>query len=147
MTDLWGDDFGKVSVKAPVVILREQASLLGQRTKGVILGKVSASRTNSFEGLSYSFSLVVPALDNYTYGLFSISHSVTELYPVTFQIDGEIASEVNVVSPTALTSTSMYNVKAENEEEFEGVLSQILKSQKTRKVLNSLLAQVSEPAI
>lgn len=147
MTDLWGDDFVNVSVKAPVVILREQASLLGQKTKGLILGKVSANRTDSSDRLSYSFSLVVPTLDNYNYGLFSINHPVTELYPVLFNFDTEIADAVPPSQKIPNLHTPFWTASAASEIEFENILSQILKSEKTRKVLSSLLAQVSEPAI
>ncbi len=40
MTDLWPETIGTVRVKSPVAILREQASLLGQKTQNLVQAQV-----------------------------------------------------------------------------------------------------------
>jgi hypothetical protein len=71
------------------VLLREQASLLGERTKGLVLGEVESSErpVEGFETYvdealsaetrvvhSHTLYLVAPALDNYQYALLSVEH-------------------------------------------------------------------------
>src|SRR5262249_58474628 len=78
-TDLWGD-IVEAQVRTPVAILREQAALLGTKTKNLIEASV---RTSAAGGeFRHSFRLVVPALDGYTYELFQIVHGVS-IYPIS----------------------------------------------------------------
>ena len=42
MVDLWPKDISEISIKSPVAILREQASLLGQKTKGLVTAEVKS---------------------------------------------------------------------------------------------------------
>ena len=74
--DLWGD-IAPSAVRTPASILREQASLLGAKTKNTIEGQVETWTSGS--KLYHSFNLVVPALDNYSYELFKISHGFPNL--------------------------------------------------------------------
>ena len=117
--DFWGDiEFE--SIVTPAKILREQASLLGKKTQNMVEANV---RTQTFRGLFYhSFNLVVPTLDNYTYELFKISHAA-DLYPVM------IVSEANE--------------KLDTEDQFKECVHQILSSEKTKRVVANLLAQVN----
>jgi hypothetical protein len=129
--NLWPEDIAVTDVVAPVTILKEQASLLGERTKNLVEGSVVTPGTvrgvdfmlkNRF---SYGFDLVAPALNNYRYRLFSISHGV-EFYPLT--INGS----------EALTSDEFH---VNNEEEFLKALEAIFSSDKTKGIISSLIAQ------
>ena len=40
MENLWPDDITVMGKKAPVTILREQASMLGEKTKNIVIGQV-----------------------------------------------------------------------------------------------------------
>jgi hypothetical protein len=42
MTNLWPDEVGYVGLKAPLTILKEQASLLGEKTQGLVKARVEA---------------------------------------------------------------------------------------------------------
>jgi hypothetical protein len=118
--DLWGE-IAPSAVRTPVSILREQASLLGSKTKNTIEGKVESRVPGSL--LYHSFNLVVPALDNYTYELFQISHDVN-LYPVHVE------------------RRSSYD-ELRNEEAFVSWLGQKLSSADTKGIIGNLLAQAN----
>jgi hypothetical protein len=40
MTDLWPNDLGLVDIKSPLSILKEQASMLGQKTQMIVKAEV-----------------------------------------------------------------------------------------------------------
>ena len=87
--DLWPDDIDVTSIVPPLVILREQAALLGERTKGLVRGEVESTEEPK-EGFEeyledalppksrvvhvHTLYLVAPALDNYKYSLLSVRH-------------------------------------------------------------------------
>jgi len=118
--DLWGEIKPSV-VRTPVAMLREQASLLGAKTNHLIEGKVHshASGTKFY----HSFSLVVPALDNYSYELFQISHDVG-FYPVSVE------------------NRSSYR-ELRNQGEFVEWLREKLSSPETKGLIGNLLAQAN----
>jgi hypothetical protein len=149
MTDLWPADLGDVTTsKSPVTILKEQASILGTRTKNIVKAyikrispdnlqltrhTVSAKRESYYtDPFHYGFYLQGPALDNYTYRLFDLSFGV-DRYPARFMVDDEIANELNANPNEGLV--------AGNEEEFLQALATVLGSQKTRKVIHAILSQ------
>src|SRR5229473_392111 len=98
MQDLWPEDIERVSNKPPVTILKEQASFLGQRTKNIVTAEVrqleQASDYDIILGVvppvipghpphydfNYRFYIVAPALQDYHFKLFDLSHNV-EPYP------------------------------------------------------------------
>ena len=77
--DFWGE-IGTAEVRTPLSILREQAALLGKKTKGLVEAMVDTD--TSGRDFRHRFKLVVPALDNYAYELFRITNGI-DLYPVT----------------------------------------------------------------
>ena len=118
--NLWPVDIGRSDVIAPVSILREQASLLGEQTRNVLTARVVQGE--SFDDrFNYSFVLVAPALANYRYYLFSVSHGVI-FYPLVIQFDDE-------------------SIEVKDEEALLSSLERIFSAESTRKVINSLLAQ------
>jgi hypothetical protein len=116
--DFWGD-VAASAVRTPVAILREQAALLGAKTKNLIEATVyTESVHGSFRHL---FNLIVPGLDNYTYNLFAIDHDI-DLYPIT------------------VLGTDL---KFDTEEAFTDWLRNFLSSNKTKQIVGNLLAQVA----
>ena len=114
--DFWGD-VQATEVKTPLSILREQASLLGPKTNNLLVARVDTEVDGS--RLQHRFNLVVPALDDYTYRLFVISHGV-DLYPVRVW---DTAQEL------------------QDEAEFTAWLEQRLTSPETRRIVANLVAQ------
>lgn len=132
MESLWPKDLGANLNKAPVTILMEQASFLGEQTNNLVKATVEAEKSYSRD-FKYAFYIVAPTLENYRYLLFDISHGV-ELFPVTFDLDGKIREEIKA----AVGKT--YPV-AQNEQEFMEIFKAILNSNKLRNIINSILAQ------
>lgn len=126
--DLWPADIGGVpTLTTPVSILKEQAVLLGRKTKNLVQvevtsGTIPSSITSGAMGqdrFHHSFWLVAPALD-YRYTLFKIKHEIT-LYP----LDLEWESKMSVSS----------------EAELKDQLKKIFASDKTKKIIQSMIAQ------
>lgn len=112
--DFWGDlDFPQI--RTPADILREQAALLGRKTRNLVEAKVYTSVVG--RDFIHTLDLVVPTLDDYTYQLIWISHGI-ELYPV-----GTDDKRLN------------------SEPEFTEWVHRKLSSEETRRILASLLAQ------
>lgn len=87
--DLWPDQIDVTSIVPPIVILREQATVLGERTKGLVRAEVDSTEQPPKGIEEYledaipaearvvyvqTLYLVAPALDNYRYSLLSVSH-------------------------------------------------------------------------
>jgi hypothetical protein len=114
-TDFWGE-IGTTDIRTPLSILREQAAALGPRTKNIVEAKVETTVIGGY--FVHSFSLVVPSLDNYKYELFDVRHE-PDLYPVRVDTFTDLA----------------------NEDAFKTWLRERLSSERTRKIVNNLLAQ------
>jgi hypothetical protein len=116
--DLWGDLQVLDDVQAPVTILRQQAALLGPKTRNLIEARVVTSSYG--DTLVHNFCLVAPSLDSYKYELFSVTHAIPELYPVQVS----------------------RNVELGTEQELLEWLRKQLSSPETKKIIGILLAQV-----
>ncbi len=58
--DLWPTDIATTELRSPVAILREQATLLADKTEGLVIGQI---RTGTVGGqLQHTFMLVAPTL-------------------------------------------------------------------------------------
>jgi len=119
LTDFWGD-IAPSAVRSPAAILRQQAALLGTKTKNLIEATVVTEA--AFGEIRHRFLLVVPALDSYSYQLFRIEHGVN-LYPV--MVEGEPP------------------VRLDSEHDFIKWLQATLSSDHTKKIVGNLLAQVA----
>jgi hypothetical protein len=121
--DLWGDLPEVPDIVTPYAILLEQAETLTRKTKGIIIGKVMRGNTvgDEFEN---SLMMIVPSLNNYTYVVAEVVHSIS-LYPARLRdaqtgMGGEVA----------------------NEKELKEGLRRLLSSEQVRNVLKGILAQV-----
>jgi hypothetical protein len=132
-----------------VKLLREQAELLGEKTHNKVVGKVQSVQVkHTFshpfgdygskmeQALGFSFLIAAPEL-NYQYALFVIAVPL-EAYPVRFELDYGLTKEV--------WANGNATVEAANEAEFIEILKNIFNSQKTRRVISTLLAQFGEQA-
>jgi hypothetical protein len=124
--NLWPADIAVTETVAPVAILKEQASLLGEQTQNLVEARVrqEPSRINyGGHEFVYSFELIAPALDRYTYELFRVSNGLG-LYPLEIAFAG-----------------SGYPRKVSNEDEFMKELEIIFSSDKAKSIIKSLIAQ------
>lgn len=151
MKDLWPEDLlSDQLIPGPVAILREQAVLLGQKTRNLIEADVrkvaplesfaaSAARTLGLAArryaFNYAFDLVAPALGDFRYRLFHIRHDVPQ-YPTMFDLDSEFRDELG------LQPGQSGFVEAADENAFVRILELILQSRRTREVIGTLRAQI-----
>ncbi len=119
--DFWPDLTGEPTVKAPLLILREQAAKLGAKTSNIVEAEVTASPGNNGY-LDIRFMLKAPALNGYEYALLSLRQPA-DLYPVSFS--GEQRNDDD----------------AEDEKTFRKYLEDLLKSQRTVNIIRNLIAQ------
>jgi hypothetical protein len=152
MSDLWPSDLANSNTtRSPVFLLKEQASLLGGKTKNIVNAVVKRRNPREEEDrmeaelrrkmrlllpesapFNYAFLLVAPALDNYRYRLFSIAYGL-EQYPVQFEVDKSIGNEFQ--------RDPKFKLLAANEDEFVEILGKVLASKKTRQVVQAILTE------
>lgn len=123
--DLWPDLTGDPEVKSPLLILREQAAKLGAKTSNIIEAEVTANPSED-EFLHVRLILKAPALNGYEYVLLSVNQPI-ELYPA-YLADEYDSKEVK------------------DEQEFKTSLEKLFKSDRTIKIINSLIAQSKHAA-
>jgi hypothetical protein len=119
--DLWPKAKFETDIVTPVSILRRQAALLGEKTQQLVTADVSTNAMGSI--VDHSFRLVVPALDNYKYELFRVTHKVDELYPLIGHFEDRGVPGLR------------------DQSAFVQWLKEILSSESTLKKIDSLMAQ------
>jgi hypothetical protein len=135
---LWPKDIENQRTRAPVAILREQASILGQITQNLVQGQVYTDIQEN-ERFRYEFFIVSPPLANYQYQLLTMLHDVS-LYPV--EIYTEEAIKLAIQNDVRLISEEYGEyIKAETEEELLAALKAIFGAKKTVQVITALLSQ------
>ncbi len=134
--------------RTPEIILKQQASLLGEKTNHIVVAEVSEAET-SFANLdesSYNFYLVAPRLENFDseyfhYRLFAIRKACTNnFYPLVFHLGQQLQQEFNA------NLSSKRKLIATSEQEFISILSEIFHSERTRRVIGTLL-ELSKPSL
>ncbi len=124
--DMWGD-FRLEAVRTPVQVLKEQAAALGPKTKYLVVARVSTSTRHG--DFYHELVLVVPALDDYQYDLLQLTHRI-DLYPL----------ELEHYSDKSLNQT------VNSELELNIALQRALSSEKTKRIIASLIGQASAMA-
>ncbi len=126
--DLW-PDIEQTQLVPPIAILREQAAALGKKTNNLLQGRVETTPVG--EGrFRHSFYVVAPSLDEYAYKLFWIEHGV-EQYPVA------APQQLTLLGPPQVREATI-----ESEKELLQYVREVLNSDKTKRIVGSLLAQV-----
>lgn len=135
--DLWPSDLGLGTVVTPVSILRTQAKLLGERTRGMLEGEVKTwARGND---VYHDLNVVVPALDSYKYRLLRVHHPVT-LYPVF--VDEEPMPYGSIRLSIPIETQGGGGLK--DEDALREWLRQTLAKQETTQILKNLFAQATQ---
>ena len=130
--DLWPSDIAASEGEVPpIAILKQQASLLGQRTKNLLEAEVK-TETDDFQRMfKHTLILVAPALNFYRYPLLAVEHHVTKMYPATIKVTW-------LDKPPGDT---ILEISARNEEAFKSELRRVLGDDETKRVIATLLAQ------
>ena len=123
LPNLWPEDLGgDANFVTPAAVLKAAASQLGQRTSHLVTADVSTNiRGGKFV---HVFWIEVPSLD-YRYKLFELSHSVDSFYPLSTDqwVEGG-------------------RVELGSEDELREYLKTAFASEKTKKLVDTLLKQV-----
>jgi hypothetical protein len=145
MIDLWPDELTAVDQRTPLTILKEQASLLGDKTQNIVIAELEDvsgtgpwSLTVKGTPFKYGFLLTCPALGHYRFRLFSIGYDI-DMYPVYFDLDSDVTEEL--IEETHLEPGTNGALQASNEKEFTEILKRIFSSKKTLRVIRALLTQ------
>ncbi len=119
--NMWGDLPTMEDTKTPLLIMREQANILKQATRGVLHASISTTPL-TLGKMRHSFYLVAPLLNDYRHLLFSVEHGI-DPYPVKF------------------SAPRMKNLaRCKREKDFELILTELLRDASTRKAIASLIA-------
>lgn len=148
--DFWPDEIAVTSVVTPIAILKEQAALLGEKTKGLVLGEVESEQEQGEEVVEdylkeplgssapiiqkHTLYLVTPALDNYQYSLLSVKHDF-ELYPC--EVCYHPKPEDLQISRDEFDDSTDFNPRSEDE--FVEWLEQALSQRETRRIIRALI--------
>ncbi|HTY88633.1 MAG TPA: hypothetical protein VMB80_14290 [Candidatus Acidoferrum sp.] len=120
--NMWGELIEPAQARTPTAILREQAAMLNQLTRGVLIGSVEQEPTTN-NTLIYTFSITAPAINNHKFAILTLQYSLT-------------------IYPLALTDhTTQVQRQCLNEENFTSTLKSILSSTQVRRVIAALLIQ------
>lgn len=131
--DLWPSDIAKEKVSTPISILRAQAARLGQKTGNLVEGRVDTLARE--DRIYHRFRLLAPALDNYTYELFRVSHPAT-MYPIRVEEEPDQTQREKLIS----SKRKMIH----SEDEFVEWLRSVLASELTRRVVEALVSQSAD---
>ncbi|MFJ7106178.1 hypothetical protein ACIQU2_00750 [Pseudomonas sp. NPDC098740] len=140
MKNLWPTEFEASDLPSTKELLEEQARLLPQLTNDMVhadivqLDEIDKIRFGMSNDFAYRFDIRGKFLKDYRFNLFSFSHDIT-LFPVTFKLDGKIASEVN--AKQGAPSTNKILVK--DAEGLETLLSQIFGTARLKSVISSII--------
>lgn len=128
--DLWPDEIAVADEPIPpITILKQQASLLGRKTKNLVEAEVHSEVTDFQRLLRHTFFLVAPVVGLDQFPLLYVEHPVTRMYPATIK--------VNPDDP----SSSVREFVAKDEAEFKQHLKAIFAEEPVKRVIGNLLAQ------
>ncbi|MFN0079523.1 MAG: hypothetical protein ACKVY0_23910 [Prosthecobacter sp.] len=119
--NMWGDLPTMEDTETPLQIMREQANVLKQATRGLLNASITTTPLTLGQ-MRHSFYLVAPLLNDYRHLLFSVEHGI-DPYPARF-------SAPRMVKPATCKS----------HKHFELILTALLQDASTRKAVASLIA-------
>jgi hypothetical protein len=142
---LWSAEI-KPDILSPRHILTIQANLLGEQTKGVLLGELSERKTED-KRVVFTLDMFAPAI-KYRHRVLTASHSIGLLYPVL--LDAEVFRRpperglfgAYPVPPRAITPKS--ESQADSDDELVKLVEKVLTSSEIVSLAQSLIALSNE---
>ncbi len=122
----------------PAAILRAQAAVLAERTKGILEAAVETWSVG--DEFYHRFVIKVPALGDYRYELFQVHHSVP-LYPVVVDDDPGVRLARNL---SALDDAVGRDRLLRDEDALRSWLRGVFASEATKRIIANLYAQASQ---
>jgi hypothetical protein len=125
--DLWPEDLETVDLRTPVALLKEQAALLGPKTKNLVVGRVETGVVDAPSGnlpqLRHRLEVYAPALQ-YARTILVVRHPIDQMYPVALSSDYFEGSR-----------------SCQDEAELTAALREIFHLPEVTRLLHSMLAQ------
>jgi hypothetical protein len=148
--NLWPTDI-VLNVVSPLAILRTQAGLLSEMTKGLLTAEVATVETDN-GAVRHLLDLIAPALNGYRHRLMSVTHRRDMIYPVTVIAEGfppkfhakVMAQAVASISEVLTPLTGGSYPQAATQQEFLEMAGEILHSPEVRSLIQSLIARINE---
>jgi hypothetical protein len=129
--DLWPDEIAETEGEIPpITILKQQASLLGRRTKNLVEAEVETGTSDFQRYLRHTLFLVAPALNFYRHPLLEVEHDATKMYPATIK-----------ARRSRNGSSEQHRIRVKNSNEFKKALKEVFADDETKKTIGSFLAQ------
>jgi len=140
MKDLWG--FNKLDKNdmsgTPHGILQEQAVFFEKKTGDTLFIKVTTRRLKYSSDIEFTlasnFEVVAPALDGYSFTLFTVYSKPERDYPVAIEKNISDRSDFSV-------SEYNFDYQCNNQEEFIKALGEILSSPDTINIIKNLYSK------
>jgi hypothetical protein len=132
--DLWPDEITTDGgLEVPTVLLKEQAALLGQKTKNLVEAEVQSLPEITKKGSFIDgFSITSPTL-NYRYPLFQVNYPL-ELYPALVVWEGYESGYDEMVGTTPAR-------RVKSKEELQFALQEIFSAERTVRMVQALKAR------
>lgn len=127
MKNLWPEKFEEDQRVSPKSILEEQAKLLPSLTDGIVYAEVDEIEHPEF---AFRFNILGKFIENYRFEVLRLFHDIM-LYPVGISLDEGIRKELGL-NPGGLN-------KIGSPEELENFLGLVLKSERLKKVIGSII--------
>ncbi len=153
--DLWGYSDVKPEVLTPIAVLRAQASLLSQKTKGLLIGetRISTAAAETEGKETISFDVRAPAANNSRYPLLQVEYASDALYPCTVTGRGlarkeelQITNIIPTFPNTQTVTRTVHNKTAHSDTEFIEIVKEVLQAPTTVALLQTLIAKSNECA-
>lgn len=125
--NLWGEIPLEDTIQAPKSILEAQAQELTSQTNGLLEGVVVVESTRNKDTVALRLFIRAPALNNYLYDVGFFTYPIVEFYPCNIFDSAGFSFEGKVV---------------QNESEFISELKDLLQSERIKRAVRGLLAQV-----
>ena len=139
--NLWPAEItNHTEIEGPAVILKEQATLLGQTTKNLVEAQVESDSDNVTGNFIERF-VVYSAVINYRYELFSVQYPF-EFYPLTIWWDGYGGE--NDYNGDGEPVYVPGHREVDSREWFEQELENIFSNSKTVRIIQAIISRSRE---
>jgi hypothetical protein len=136
--DLWPEKFGEPTQPTPVAILRQQGLLLGQKTENFVYGEVQSRAYPSGE-FAHVLEVVAPLLAFRQ--PIAVAYHYVDVYPARIGQPDRNNPWNHRDFPTIAGTPRV----VDSAEAFMEALKSILQSEETTKLIQTLVAQSTEP--
>lgn len=139
--DLWGfkdpKELEKNTKDMPDSILKDQISLLAEKTNYVLYGKPTFIKVRSEEidfKIATIFDVVVPALDNYSKTLLIMYSNPESVFPIAITVGSSYEEDCELFQP---------KYSCDDRDTFETSIKEILSSGEVLRIIQILYSKAS----